>query len=376
MKVALVYDRVTKWGGAERVLLALHELYPDAPLYTAVYDRKNAPWAAVFDVRPSFLNKIPFASSLHELLPALTPLAFESFSFDEFDLVISVTSAEAKNIITKPHTYHLCYCLTPTRFLWSGYDQYLKTPGLGILSSIAGRMLEKLAPMLKRWDRIGASRPDAYIAISKRVKDRIQTYYNRSVKKVIYPPVDTTLFIRAQPSSKISNAGYFLTVSRLVSYKKVALLIRACNELKVLLVIVGSGREERALRNIAGDTITFVTNHLTDKELVSYYDNCRAFLYAADEDFGIAAVEAQARGKPVIAYRESGVSESVIDGRTGILFDSQSVESIKKAIDVFEHSAIKPDDCKNQAAFFSKERFLQEVKNVVQELVGEGRKNL
>ena len=376
MKVALVYDRVNKWGGAERVLLALHQLYPDAPLYTAVYDRKNASWAAVFDVRPSFLNKIPFASSLHELLPALTPFAFESFSFDEFDLVISVTSAEAKNIITKPHTYHLCYCLTPTRFLWSGYDQYLKTPGLGIFSGIAGRMLEKLAPILKVWDRIGASRPDVYIAISNRVKDRIQTYYKRRVEKVIYPPVDTLEFIHLKPSVKASNTGYFLTVSRLVSYKKVALLIRACNELKVPLVIVGSGREERTLKIIAGNTITFVTNHLTEKELVSYYDHCRAFLYAADEDFGIAVVEVQARGKPVIAYKQSGVSESVIDGRTGILFERQSVESIKKAIDVFEHSIIKPDDCKNQAALFSKERFLQEVKCVVQELVGEGRKNV
>lgn len=223
---------------------------------------------------------------------------------------------------------------------------------------------------------MGASRPDSYVSISKRVKDRIQTYYKRRVAKVIYPPVDTNAFIHAKLSAKTSNTGYFLTVSRLVSYKKVALLIRACNELKVLLVIVGSGREERALRNIAGNTITFVTNHLTEKELVSYYDNCRAFLYAADEDFGIAVVEAQARGKAVIAYKQSGVSESVIDGKTGILFERQSVESIKKAIDVFEHSIIKSADCKNQAAFFSKERFKDEMKSVVAELVPEGRKHI
>lgn len=376
MKVALVYDRVNKWGGAERVLLALHELYPDAPLYTAVYDKKNATWADVFDVRPSFLNSIPFATSFHEVLPVLTPFAFESFSFDEFDLVISVTSAEAKNIITKPHTYHLCYCLTPTRYLWSGYDQYLKTPGLGIVSSIAGRMLEKLAPILKRWDRVAASRPDSYVSISKRVKDRIQMYYKRRVEKVIYPPVDTAAFIHTPLSTNTSNAGYFLTVSRLVSYKKVGLLIRACNELNIPLVIVGSGREERVLRTIAGNTITFVTKHLTEKELVSYYDNCRAFLYAADEDFGIAAVEAQSRGKAVIAYRQSGVAESVIDGKTGILFERQSVESMKKAIDVFEHSIIKSADCKNQAAFFSKERFKDEMKSVVAELVPEGRNHI
>lgn len=372
MKVALVYDRVNKWGGAERVLLALHELYPDAPLYTAVYDHKKAPWASVFDVRPSFLNSIPFAASFHEILPMVTPFAFETFSFDEFDLVISVTSAEAKNIITKPDTHHICYCLTPTRFLWSGYDHYREKPGLGVFSGIGRRVLSRVAPLLRRWDRVAASRPDIYIAISKRVMKRIQKYYNREVNEVIYPPVETNVFIDTLSTQNNANGSYFLTVSRLVSYKKVDLLIDAFNELKLPLIIVGNGREEDSLKSRAGNTITFVTRHLTEKELVSYYDNCRAFVYAADEDFGIVAVEAQARGKAVIAYKESGVAESVIDTKTGILFNEQTKESIKRAISEFANMTIQSTDCKNQALQFSKERFKEKMSTVVKYVAMKG----
>src|SRR3989338_8390229 len=188
MKVALVYDRVNKWGGAERVLLALHELFPDAPLYTSVYDRKKASWADVFDpsagsgqgIKTSFLQKIPF-STRHELFAALMPLAFESFSFDEYDLVISVTSEAAKGIITKPKTMHICYCLTPTRYLWSGYNDYFKNPYFRFIS-------KPLVSYLRFWDKIAAQRPDAYIAISKEVQGRIKKYYGRE-STVIYPSV-------------------------------------------------------------------------------------------------------------------------------------------------------------------------------------------
>jgi len=169
MKVALVYDRVNKWGGAERVLLALHEIWPDAPLYTAVYDPKRAPWAKVFDVRPSFLQHFPFAKSHHELYPWLTQMAFESFSFDEYDVVISVTSAEAKAIITKPRTLHVCYCLTPTRYLWSGYETYQETT-----RGLVKQLHRWMVPHLRKWDMVASSRPDYYIAISKRVKERIE----------------------------------------------------------------------------------------------------------------------------------------------------------------------------------------------------------
>lgn len=349
MNVALVYDRVNKWGGAERVLLALHELWPEAPLFTAVYDSTRAQWADVFEVRPSFMQYIPFAKNHHEWFPWLTPMAFESFSFDKYDVVISVTSAEAKYIITKPHTMHICYCLTPTRYLWSGYDVYAQTSAL----------LRLLTPTLRRWDMIGAQRPDHYIAISHRVKERIKNYYGRDVLSVIYPPVDVL------PSQQYAQKDYFLVVSRLVPYKRIDRIIDAFNELKLPLVIIGSGHEERLLRHRASGTISFVSSHLTDEQLAAYYGSCRAFLSAADEDFGIAAVEAQAAGKPVIAFRESGTAEIVQEGKTGILFGKQSAHSIIDAVQKLQKTTILKKACQENARQFTKERFAKEMKNTV-----------
>src|ERR1035437_3756793 len=179
MKVALVYDRVNKWGGAERVLLALHKIFPEAPLFTSVYNAESAAWAKVFDVRTSFLQNFPKAKTAHELYAVLMPLAFESFNFDNFDLVISVTSEAAKGIITKPSTLHICYCLTPTRYLWSGYNDYFK-------SSIFKLISKPLVSYLRFWDKIAAKRPDEYIAISIEVKNRIKKYYKRD-SEVVYP---------------------------------------------------------------------------------------------------------------------------------------------------------------------------------------------
>lgn len=199
MKVAFVYDRVNKWGGAERVLLALHEIWPEAPLYTTVYDEKKAPWAKVFPkVITSFLQKFPFAKSHHELYPWLTPLAFETFDFTDYDVVISLTSAEAKDIITKPQTLHICYCLTPTRYLWSHYGEYLNNPGFGFLTdSIYKILIPRLSSGLKATDRICAQRPDEYIAVSKTVQKRIKEYYYRD-SEVLYPGIDTDFLIQYQ----------------------------------------------------------------------------------------------------------------------------------------------------------------------------------
>ena len=182
MKVALVYDRVNKWGGAERVLLAFHKLFPEATLYTSVYNPKNAPWAKAFAIKTSFLQSFPYASSSHEFYPFLMPLAFENFSFDEYDLVISVTSEAAKGIMTKPKTMHICYCLTPTRYLWSGYSDYFD-------NSFFRFATKPVISYLRSWDMVASQRPDMYIAISKEVKERIKKYYGRE-SEVIYPPVD------------------------------------------------------------------------------------------------------------------------------------------------------------------------------------------
>lgn len=368
MNVALVYDRVNKWGGAERVLLALHKLWPKAPLYTAVYDPIRAPWADVFDVRPSFLQKIPGATRLHESLPGLTPLAFESFRFDAYDVVVSVTSAEAKDILTKPHTTHICYCLTPTRYLWSGFEHYKKRPGLGRLSVGASLGLKILGPTLREWDGIAASRPDHYIAISERVKNRIARYYRRDTAAVVHPPVDLRRFaLRVRRAD--GKDGYFLTVSRLVSYKRIDVLIEAFNRLGLPLVIIGDGHQKHELMRMAKSHIRFVDRHLTDSELVRYYEGCRAFVYAADEDFGLAVAEAQAMGIPVIAYRDSGVAEIVKDGVTGVLFSKQSPESLATAVGTFERMTFSPRACRGQVERMSEQVFMRRMKSLVERLV-------
>lgn len=366
MKTALVYDRVNKWGGAERVLLALHAIFPSAPIFTAVYDRRRASWADVFTVHPSFLQRIPGAAGAHEPLPLLTPLAFESFDFEGYDLVISVTSAEAKNIITRPGTLHLCYCLTPTRYLWSGFDQYKKQPGLGAISGLASVGLRMFAPMLRRWDLIAASRPDYYVAISRHVKKRIEKYYHRDVEAVIYPPVDTKKF--SPRNGKGKNGEYFLTVSRLVSYKRLDVIIDAFNKLALPLVIIGNGRQKRELSAKAGPTVQIIDRYLTDSELVGYYEGCRAFVYAADEDFGLAAAEAQAIGKPVIAYRHSGVSEIVAEGVTGVLFDEQTPSAVANAVTQYMTMTISPVACRKQVLDMSEESFANNIRSLVFQL--------
>lgn len=357
MKIALVYDRINKWGGAERVLLALHEIWPDAPLYTAVYDPERAPWAKVFDIRPSFLQYFPFAKSHHEFYPWLTQMAFESFSFDEYDVVISVTSAEAKAIITKPHTVHICYCLTPTRYLWSGYETYQETAN-GLMKTVHRWM----APRLRQWDMVAASRPDYYIAISDRVKKRIETYYHRTVTKVIYPPVDVDTY-------KVKNGrDYFLVVSRLVGYKRIDAIIHAFNAFRLPLVIVGKGYAEGELRRLAGPTIRFVTDHLTDSELAAYYGNCRAFVTMADEDFGISTAEALAAGKPVIGLRASGTGEIVADGETGVLVGSQTPEALREAVGTFERMTFDVNLCRKSVERFDTHAFKKTMKREIERL--------
>lgn len=357
MKIALVYDRVNKWGGAERVLLALHEIWPDAPLFTAVFNADRAKWANVFTVKPSFMQYIPFAPSHHEWFAWLTPMAFESFSFDDYDVVISVTSAEAKYIITKPETIHICYCLTPTRYLWSGYEEYAKS----------SRALQILTPTLRGWDSIGSSRPDYYIAISERVKARIEQYYGRNVEKVIYPPVNIQgQAFETHQGPALKN--YFLVVSRLVPYKRIDLIVEAFNELKLPLVIIGSGSEEQLLRGRSSDSISFVSSHLTEAQLQVYYGSCRAFLSAADEDFGIAAAEAQASGKPIIAYARSGTAEIIQNGITGILFQEQTVRSIIDGVKTLLCTPIRSQDCIDNAVRFGKKRFVRAMKEAVHKL--------
>ncbi len=377
MRVALVYDRVNKYGGAERVLQALNEIYPDAPLYTAVYNPKGASWAKIFpQVISSFVQRIPFASSHHEAYPWLMPLAFEAFDFETYDLVISITSEAAKGIITKPKTLHICYCLTPTRYLWSSYQSYQESLRYGVVASIARFLMPAVAAKLRIWDQIAAQRPDLFIAISKNVSRRIKKYYCRE-SEVIYPPVnlekfrvenfnDQNLKKSQQGGGKIKRENLFLVVSRLVYYKRIDLIIEAFNQLGWPLKIIGDGTEKVSLNRLAKPNIEFLGQDLTDEELIGYYQRCRALIFAGEEDFGLVSIEAQACGRPVIAYRGGGLLETVEEGVSGKLFYPQTVEALMVALREFKDDDFKPENCRKNVERFSLEVFKEKFKNFVE----------
>lgn len=352
MKVALVYDRINKWGGAERVLLALHELWPNAPLYTSVYDKRATPWADTFEVRTSFLQKLPLPKNAHELYPFLMGIAFESFNFDEFDLVVSVTHEFAKAILTKPKTRHVCYCLTPTSYLWSGYESYFQ-------NDILRQLSKPLVRYLRWYDKIVANRPDSYIAISKTVQARIKKYYGQE-SDIIYPPVTIP------PSTQnLEPSNYFLVVSRLVPNKRLDITVKAFNELGLPLKIVGVGSQERRLRSMAKKNVKFL-GFLSEEELASVYRQCRAVIIPGVEDFNIVSVEAQGFGKPVVAYNRGGVTETVIPGKTGWFFAPHTAQALADLITKLNFGRIKSSDCLANAQKFSKERFLKEFLSYVQ----------
>lgn len=365
MKVALVYDRVNKWGGAERVLLTLHEMFLDAPLYTSVYNSKTAPWAKVFPkIYTSFLQKIPFALDKHEHFAYLMPIAFETFSFDQYDLVISITSEAAKGVITKPYTKHICYCLTPTRYLWSHYEIYFQGKAWQAVA-------KPVVSYLRKWDKTAAQRSDVMVGISTSVRERIKKYYGRE-SGLVYPPVDTNKFEIRNTKFEINpkHKEYFLVVSRLVPYKRVDLVVEAFNELNYPLVIVGTGSEENRLKSMANRNIRFV-GQLTDKELAVYYQNAKALIFPGEEDFGMVMVEAQAAGTPVIAYKKGGALDVVIDpttasgSATGTFFEGQTKHSLIEAIEIFEKTKFSKSLLYKNAQKFSKERFKKEFSSLI-----------
>lgn len=361
MKIAFVYDRVNKFGGAERVLLALHKIWPDAPLYTAVYNKKTAPWADDFTVIPSFLNKIPLSSTNHEIFPLLTPFAFESFDFSAYDVVLSITSSDAKGIITSPKTLHICYMLTPTRYLWDGYQDHLQNPGFGILNPMVKILMKVFSPGLRQWDYLVSARVDKFIAISKTVSARIKKYYKRDAE-IIYPPVNTDNFNIKGHKSK---GNYFLIVSRLVPYKKIDYAISAFNKLGLNLKIIGSGIEEERLKQMAQKNIEFIGSGLTDEKLCWYYQNCRALIFPGVEDFGISSVEALACGKPVIAVDGGGISEIIISGISGEIYKNAEEVSLTKAVKKMLDKKYSALDCQKNAQRFTQNKFQQSMKNTV-----------
>lgn len=354
MRVAITTDWLNSFGGAERVLIQLHRMFPEAPIFTSVYDPTGLPPEMQgWDVRPSFLQRIPFAKRRHQWLLPLMPLAFEQFDLREYDLVLTTSSACAKGVITRPETLNICFCHTPTRYLWDLYHDYVG-------GRRAAPLIAPVAHWLRMWDRLAADRVDHFVANSRQTAARIARHYRRE-SEVVHPPVDVERFA---PDGREPD-DFYLVVSRLVEYKRIDLAVEACNRLGRRLVVVGDGPGMAGLRRLAGPTVEF-RGKLPDAEVAALYARCRAFLFPGHEDFGIAPVEVQAAGRPVVAYGRGGAEETVIDGATGVLFDEQSVESLCAAMLRLEQGRFVPADCRRNAERFASEHFRRRMEEIIQ----------
>lgn len=363
LRIALVCDWLTNQAGAERILLELHKMFPDAPIYTSVHDPARTPDFKDADIRTSFLQKVPFHNK-HQLFTIPRMLAFRRFNFSQYDIVLSVTAAEAKFIKVKKPTIHICYCNTPTRYFWSHYKEYAKDPGLGRLNPIAKRILPMLISILRKIDFRAAQGPDFMIGNSNEIVRRIKKYYKRP-SVAIFPLVDVERF---SPRKKITKEDYYLIGSRLVPYKRPDLAVQACTELGRRLIVLSDGPEYDRLVKMAGPTIEF-KGFVDDDELPGYYQKARAFIFPPYEDFGIVPVEAMAAGTPVIAYGKGGVRDTVIHKKTGIFFAHQTVDSLKEAILAFEKQSFNQETLQKQAQKFDHQRFRLEITEYIQKLL-------
>lgn len=358
MKVAIVHDYLNQMGGAERVVMAFHDIFPEAPIYTSIYDPERVdPAFRTMDIRTSFMQKLPLVTKHHQPYLPLYPFAMEALDLRGYDLVLSSSSAFGKGVITRPGTLHICYCHTPMRWCWN-YEEYVEREQLG---KVARRILPFLITGLRVWDQTSAMRVDDFIANSPVIAERIKKYYRREAV-VIPPPVEASRF-PATPATEI--ADYFLALGRFIPYKRFDLAIEACNRLQLPLVVIGKGRDEERLKRIAGPTIRFL-GRLSDEEVIHYYRHCRAFLFPGDEDFGITPLEAQAAGRPVIAYGAGGALASVVDGVTGLFFREQTVESLVEVLATFNERNFDSDAIRNHALEFDTPRFQRRIMQFIE----------
>lgn len=327
MKIALVHEYLTTFSGSEQVLLALHEMFPDAPIYTAIFNPKKCPQFKDADVRTSFLNKFPKAKDKHEIYIPLMPLAVEGYDLSAFDVVISDSHIATKGIITKPGTVHICYCHTPIRYAWS---PEVDTRASGSFLPRLAWLARAAAHYLRIWDLLASKRVDFWVANSHFIASRIRKFY-RAEAEVIYPPVNLTQF---KTSENIKD--YYVMFGRLISYKYPDLVVKAFNKNGKKLKILGRGPMLEELKAIAQPNIEFISDYLPYSEVTELFSQATAMVFPAEEDFGINMVEMMAAGRPVIAYKSGGASEIVIPGKTGELFNEQTVESIVEAVASFD----------------------------------------
>lgn len=365
-RIAIVYDWMDSWGGVERMLLVLHEMFPTADWFTSYIDPKKARWIdeiqnANFKMQTSFIQNLPsFIKSSRLLSLPLYPVAFENFDLREYDIVISITSSFAKSVITHPGTKHVCILLTPTRWLWSQVDNY--TNELPLDRGLTSFIRKPFVRHLQKWDSVAAQRPDKMISIAQVVADRCKAYYHRD-SEVIYPPFDFEYWSKVKSNNKRKSRHhlkkYFLVVSRLEPYKKVDMVIRAFQRFPdKRLVIVGTGTQSSKLMRSAGDNIYFIQN-ATDDELGALYIGAQALIMPQEEDFGYVSLEAQFFGCPVIAYGKGGALETVMKGKTGLFFSEQSARSLGDAVAEFKRGKYNLGDKQAFLKKFSKEQFVR-----------------
>ncbi len=356
LKIALACDWLTTPGGAEKVLLELHKMYPNAPIYTSQYRPKRIDWFKNATVKTGWLNFFP--ASLRKVLGPLRQLYFSRLNLRDYDLVISVTGAEAKSLNAKKH---LCYCHVPTQYYWQMYDRYIENPGFGILNPLIRTMFRLLVKPLRRADYRAAQRPDQFITISTYAAAQIQKYYHRD-SIIVAPPVETTRFA---PQKATKRRG-FVIVCRQVTWKKVDLAIKACLKTGQPLTVVGDGPEHQNLIKLAKNApnITFIPWVSSDK-VAEYLQKAEAFIFPSLEPFGIAAVEALAAGTPVIAYQDGGSRDFIQPGKNGLLFEKQTVSSLKKALLDFENHKFNTKTVQKTADNFSAAHFQEGIKHAL-----------
>jgi len=362
MKIAIVHDDLIQYGGAERLLMAMHNIWPDAPIYTSFASKEWIKRASDLgiDLRVSWMQKLPFKKALFREYFIFYPFALESFNFGKYDAVLSSSTRFAHGVITRPKTLHIAYMNSPGRMFWEPHDYFTGW------EKILHKPLTPFLSALRNWDFVASKRPDYIVANSTTPQKRIKKYYKREAK-IIYPFVDLKKYRPKKPSGfkRLNEGKYFLVVSRLARWKRIDIVIEACNKLKLDLKIVGEGPDLGRLRRLAGPTVE-VLGRLSDPQVVALYGGCKAFINPQEEDFGITPLEALASGRPVIAFKGGGALETLKEKKTGLFFYPQSTNALVEVLRNINKWKFNPRELRKYAEIYSKDRFKRELKTFVE----------
>lgn len=360
LKVAIVCDWLIGIGGAEQVVLQLHKMFPDAPIFTSQYDPSRINWFTDADVRTTWVNKLP--KKLRKFLPILRAISFSRLNLSGYDLVLSSSGAEAKAVKVGPNTTHICYCHSPTQYYWTKYDAYLTNPGFGAFDWLAKIGLKILVGPMRKWDYKAAQKPNYLIANSSYTKSNILKYYGRE-STITFPPVDIDKYIDNDQSN---NRNGFVVTGRQTPYKRIDLAVAACTKLNLDLAVIGDGPDNKKLRDMAGPTIKFL-GQISDELKAVQLQSAKAFIFPGIDDFGISAVEALAAGTPVIAYKEGGALD-YINHTTGLFFDKQTVNGLCQVLEKFETSSFNHEIIRKSAQAFGIPVFRENINKFINSL--------